>query len=35
MLPQARSSVASLDDGEGVLIVSDIYGATPCISPAS
>ncbi len=30
MLPQARRLVATLDDGEGVLIVSDIYGATPC-----
>ena len=30
LLPQARKLVASLDDGEGVLILSDIYGATPC-----
>ena len=30
LLPQARQLVASLDDGEGVLILSDIYGATPC-----
>jgi mannose PTS system EIIA component len=30
LLPQARSLVESLDDGEGVLILSDIYGATPC-----
>jgi PTS system mannose-specific IIA component len=30
LLPQARALVASLDDGEGVLVVSDIYGATPC-----
>ena len=29
-LPQARKLLASLDDGEGVLILSDIYGATPC-----
>ena len=30
MLPQAKRLIAALDDGEGVLIVSDIYGATPC-----
>jgi len=30
LLPEARRLVASLDDGEGVLVVSDIYGATPC-----
>lgn len=30
LLPQARRLIATLDDGEGVLIVSDIYGATPC-----
>jgi PTS system ascorbate-specific IIA component len=30
LLPQARQLVASLDDGEGVLIISDLYGATPC-----
>ena len=30
LLPQARKLVAALDDGEGVLILSDIYGATPC-----
>jgi PTS system mannose-specific IIA component len=30
VLPQARKLIASLDDGEGVLILSDIYGATPC-----
>jgi PTS system ascorbate-specific IIA component len=29
LLPQARALVKSLDDGEGVLVVSDIYGATP------
>ena len=28
--PKARELVASLDTGEGVLIFSDIYGATPC-----
>jgi len=30
LLPQAREQVARLDTGEGVLIFSDIYGATPC-----
>ncbi len=30
LLPDARKLVASLDDGEGVLVLSDIYGATPC-----
>lgn len=30
LLPQARTMLAALDDGEGVLILSDIYGATPC-----
>jgi mannose PTS system EIIA component len=30
LLPKARAAVAGLDDGDGVLIVSDIYGATPC-----
>lgn len=30
LLPQARKLVACHDDGEGVLILSDIYGATPC-----
>jgi PTS system mannose-specific IIA component len=30
LLPQARKLMTALDDGEGVLIVSDIYGATPC-----
>ena len=30
LLPQARQLAADLDDGEGVLILSDIYGATPC-----
>jgi PTS system ascorbate-specific IIA component len=30
VLPRARAAVASLDTGEGVLIFSDIYGATPC-----
>jgi PTS system mannose-specific IIA component len=30
LLPRAREAVARLDDGDGVLIVSDIFGATPC-----
>ena len=30
LLPQAREQVARLDTGEGVLVFSDIYGATPC-----
>ncbi|MEJ5211670.1 MAG: PTS fructose transporter subunit IIA [Burkholderiales bacterium] len=30
LLPQARELVAELDDGGGVLVLSDIYGATPC-----
>lgn len=30
LLPKAREAVAALDTGEGVAILSDIYGATPC-----
>jgi len=30
LLPKARELVQSLDTGEGVLVFSDIYGATPC-----
>lgn len=30
LLPKAREMVQSLDSGEGVLVFSDIYGATPC-----
>jgi PTS system ascorbate-specific IIA component len=30
MLPKARELVRSLDTGEGVLVFSDIYGASPC-----
>ena len=30
LLPRARLAVQALDTGEGVLIFSDIYGATPC-----
>ena len=30
LLPQAQKMVEALDDGHGVLILSDMYGATPC-----
>ena len=30
LLPNAREVVRKLDTGDGVLIFSDIYGATPC-----
>lgn len=30
LLPKARELVSELDTGDGVLIFSDIYGATPC-----
>jgi mannose PTS system EIIA component len=30
LLPKARDAVARLDTGDGVLVFSDIYGATPC-----
>ena len=30
LLPNARERVRALDIGRGVLIFSDIYGATPC-----
>lgn len=30
MLPKARQLVKDLDTGEGVLVFSDIYGASPC-----
>ena len=30
LLPAARERVRALDTGDGVLIFSDIYGATPC-----
>ncbi|MCE2948682.1 MAG: PTS sugar transporter subunit IIA [bacterium] len=30
ILPQAQDLVTHLDDGSGVLILADIYGATPC-----
>ncbi len=30
ILPQALKFVKQLDQGKGVLVLSDIYGATPC-----
>ncbi len=30
VLPHAQHIVSELDQGQGVLILSDIYGATPC-----
>ncbi|HET9669095.1 MAG TPA: PTS fructose transporter subunit IIA [Casimicrobiaceae bacterium] len=30
LLPKARAAVAAVDTGEGVVILSDLYGATPC-----
>ena len=30
LLPKAREVVAALDTGEGVAVLSDLYGATPC-----
>lgn len=30
LLPAARERVRALDTGDGVLMFSDIYGATPC-----
>lgn len=30
LLPLAQALVRQLDDGDGVLIVADMYGATPC-----
>ncbi len=30
LLPHARALVKELDHGHGVLVLSDIYGATPC-----
>jgi PTS system ascorbate-specific IIA component len=30
LLPAAKEVVAKLDTGDGVLVFSDIYGATPC-----
>lgn len=30
ILPKAQALVKNLDSGQGVLVLSDIYGATPC-----
>jgi PTS system ascorbate-specific IIA component len=30
LLPRAKAAVARLDSGDGVVVFSDIYGATPC-----
>jgi PTS system ascorbate-specific IIA component len=30
LLPRAREALARLDSGDGVVIFSDIFGATPC-----
>jgi PTS system ascorbate-specific IIA component len=30
LLPRARRLLAHVDGGEGVLVLSDLYGATPC-----
>lgn len=30
MLPKAQALAATLNSGKGVLVLSDIYGATPC-----
>jgi mannose PTS system EIIA component len=30
LLPTAKETVTRLDTGDGVLVFSDIYGATPC-----
>jgi len=30
LLPRAREAVARLDTGDGVVVFSDIFGATPC-----
>jgi len=30
LLPQAQQMVRELDQGDGVLVLADIYGATPC-----
>jgi len=30
LLPRAKAAIERLDTGEGVVVFSDIYGATPC-----
>jgi mannose PTS system EIIA component len=30
LLPKARAQVSALDTGDGVAVLADLYGATPC-----
>lgn len=30
LLPKAQAMIAKLNEGDGVLVLSDMYGATPC-----
>lgn len=30
LLPHAKALIGQLDSGDGVIVLSDIYGATPC-----
>ena len=30
LLPRAREAIAAVDTGDGVVILADLYGATPC-----
>jgi PTS system mannose-specific IIA component len=30
LLPRAREALAAVDTGEGVAVLADLYGATPC-----
>jgi PTS system mannose-specific IIA component len=30
LLPKAHAAVAAVDSGEGVAVLADLYGATPC-----
>jgi len=30
LLPRAREAVAGVDSGDGVAVLADLYGATPC-----
>ena len=30
LLPKARAEVSALDSGDGVAVLADLYGATPC-----
>jgi PTS system ascorbate-specific IIA component len=30
LLPRARAEVSALDSGDGVAVLADLYGATPC-----